>query len=298
MNPLHLAHFSDVHVTARPLGWSRRDWLSKRVTGWLNLRLLGRGRRFRHAEDVLTVLAGELKQRRPDHVVFSGDATSLGFEAEVARAARLLGLHDDPLPGIAVPGNHDYYTASATASGAFERHFARWQVGERVDDAVYPFAQRVGPAWLIGVNSSTANRGVFDASGAVGRAQLDRLARLLDRLGDGLRILVTHYPVCLHTGAPENRAHYLRDLADLVTVAARGGVKLWLHGHRHNAYSVVDSAKVPFPVVCAGSATQTGHWSYANYVLEGNRLHVRRRVFDPEAWCFRDGETAEVSLPA
>jgi 3',5'-cyclic AMP phosphodiesterase CpdA len=297
MAPLRLIHLSDIHVTARPLGWAPRDLLSKRVTGWINLRFLGRGKRFHRAEEVLAVLAAELRAQRPDHVIFSGDATALGFEAELERASRLLGLHDaDALPGLAVPGNHDYYVPSAVASGAFERYFAAWQRGVRVDDSVYPFAQRVGPLWLIGVNSSTPNRGIFDASGGVGRDQLDRLERLLGRLDDGPRILVTHYPVCLDSGLPENRLHFLRDLADLVDVAARGSVKLWLHGHRHNAYRVEQPCQAPFPVVCAGSATQTGQWSYVVYTLEEGKLRLQRRVFSSAEGQFRDAESAVLPL--
>jgi 3',5'-cyclic AMP phosphodiesterase CpdA len=141
-----------------------RHWFSKRLTGWVNLSLLGRGHRFRHAERVLAVLRDELRDRRFDRVVFSGDATALGFEEEVARAAALLGLeHPEPLPGLAVPGNHDYYTAHAARSGHFEQYFAPWQAGERVGDAVYPFAQRVGPGWLVAVNSSRPNRWPADA---------------------------------------------------------------------------------------------------------------------------------------
>src|SRR5262249_14913330 len=109
--PLRLAHLSDIHITARPLGWRRRDWLSKRVTGWLNLRLLGRAHRFRQAEAVLAAWAADLRRRPPDWIIFSGDATTLAFEAEFAQAAALLGVTGpDRLPGLAVPGNHDYYT--------------------------------------------------------------------------------------------------------------------------------------------------------------------------------------------
>src|SRR5262249_7444039 len=125
---VRLAHLSDVHITAHPLGWRRRDWFSKRFTGWLNVRLLGRGHRFRPADDVLRALMDDLRQDPPDHVIFSGDATALGFEAEFVRAAALLGLAvPDALPGLAVPGNHDYYTRADQAAGHFERYFAPWQ---------------------------------------------------------------------------------------------------------------------------------------------------------------------------
>src|SRR5439155_18065404 len=102
MTTVRLAHFSDIHLTAKPLGWQLRDWFNKRLTGWLNLRLLRRSRRFRQADNIIVALVAELRRRRPDAIVFSGDATALGFPSEFERAAALLGLRDpDPLPGVA-----------------------------------------------------------------------------------------------------------------------------------------------------------------------------------------------------
>ena len=294
---VRLAHVSDIHVTARPLGWQRPDWFSKRLAAWLNLRLLGRGFRFRRAEQVLAVLTAELRQRRPDRIIFSGDATALGFEAELVRATALLGVRGaDPLPGLAVPGNHDYCTPHAAASGLFERHFAPWLTGERIAGHTYPFAQRVGPVWLVAVNSSRANRWPWDASGSVGSEQLKRLDLLLRRLDGGRRSLVTHYPVCVASGKRERRSRALRDLADLIAVADQGGVCLWLHGHRHNWYYHPRPSLAPFPVICAGSATQNGLWSYGEYTVAGRRFRAVRRVFDVGRGCFCEGESFELEL--
>jgi 3',5'-cyclic AMP phosphodiesterase CpdA len=296
---IRLAHFSDIHVTAEQLGWGLADWFNKRGPGWFNLKWLGRRHRFREAERVLVALADDLKRRRPDHVIFSGDATALGFEEELAHAATLLGVSAaDALAGMAVPGNHDYYTRGVAASGLFERYFAPWQKGERVDDAVYPFAQRVGHLWLVGVNSSTGNRWFWDAAGSVGRDQLARLTLLLERLSPGPRILVTHYPVCLASGEPEHRHHGLRDLTEVVAVAVRGGVCLWLHGHRHGAYRHCDRDSAPFPVICAGSATQSGRWSYGEYTIQGHDFRGLQRVYCPEQGSFRDSETFDLRLRA
>lgn len=292
--PLRLAHVSDIHVTARS-AWRREDWLSKRFAAWVNLRVLGRGYRFRRADEVLAALRRDLDQRRPDHVLFSGDATAMGFPEELERAAELLRVGERS--GLAVPGNHDYCTRSAMASGDFERHFAPWQTGERVGEDVYPFAQRVGDDWLVAVNSATANRWAWDARGLVGMRQVRRLERLLARLEGGRRILVTHYPVVRRGGKPEHPGRQLRDLDALVGVAERGGVCLWLHGHIHDPYHHVRIDAAPFPVICAGSATQTGHWSYCEYVLHGGRFRASRRVFDPDAGGFREGEAFEMELP-
>lgn len=294
---VRLAHFSDIHLTTRPLGWVLRDLRSKRLTGWFHLRALGRGRQFRLAHDVARVLVAEFRDRRPDRIVFSGDATALGFATEFEHAAKCLHVGDDTLPpGFAVPGNHDYYTRASVRSAAFERAFASWQVGERVDSEIYPFAQQVRAVWLVGVNSCTPNLRPWDASGAVGRAQRDRLRDLLRQLPAGPRVLVTHYPVCLADGRPEARSHGLRDLAATVQVAADGGAGAWLHGHRHHPYFLQRPPGVPFPALCAGSASQLGLASYGEYEIVGTRLTARRRIYDGATRAFRDGEVFEVEL--
>jgi 3',5'-cyclic AMP phosphodiesterase CpdA len=288
---IRLAHISDLHV-AVPSAWRLRDWLSKRLTSWVNLCLLGRARKFAQAGRVLSALAAELRERGFDRVLFSGDATALGFEEEEARAAELLGVgRPGRPPGMAVPGNHDYLTALA-ARGHFERHFAPWLAGERVADAVYPFAQRVGPAWVVAVNSSKANWWPTDASGRVGEDQMHRLEALLARLQGGPRILVTHYPPTTH--GPHGRE--LLDAEALIEVARRGGIGLWLHGHHHQPCHEAPEG-VPFPVICAGSATQRGRWSYGEYTLTGGHLAAVRRVFEDKSGCFIDGEGFELDLP-
>jgi 3',5'-cyclic AMP phosphodiesterase CpdA len=292
-----LAHFSDVHLTTRPLGWALHDLRTKKLSGWFHLAALGRGRQFRLAHDVARALVKEFRERRPDRIIFSGDATALGFAPEFAHAAHYLhvGAADLP-PGLAVPGNHDYYTRSSVRSAAFERGFAPWQAGDRIDSEIYPFAQQVGPLWLVAVNSSTPNLRPWDASGAVGPQQRDRLRDLLGQLPPGPRVLVTHYPVCLADGRPEARYHGLRDLHETVRVAADGGVGLWLHGHRHHPYFLARPPNAPFPVVCAGSATQMGAETYGEYEISGKRLVARRRVYDRATAAFRDGEMFEIEM--
>jgi 3',5'-cyclic AMP phosphodiesterase CpdA len=296
---IRLAHFSDIHITAATLDWTLRDWFNKRYAAWVNFRWLGRRHRFRQAVRVLEHLTRDLKERRPDHIVFSGDATALGFEAELRHAAEILHVDDPQMPpGLAVPGNHDYCTVQAAASGLFERYFAPWQSGTRLDDHLYPFAQRVGHITLVAVNSCTGNRLAWDAGGSVGPEQLGRLSKLLAGLEPGPRILVTHYPVCLASGKREPLVHGLRDLNDLVEVATQGGISLWLHGHRHQAYYFQEPPLAPFPVLCTGSATQNHLWSYGEYVLDGLTCRVQRRMYDPATEGFVDGISFQVRLRA
>ncbi len=293
-----LAHFSDVHVSSLPLGWRKSDYLSKRLTGWVNLRFLGRAKHFHDAAHVLAELIADLAIQKPNHLIFSGDATGLGFENELAIAVRIMSVANPAgLPGLAVPGNHDYYTPRDVASGNFERSFDPWQQGERIEGHRYPFAQKVGAHWLVAVNSSTANRGLVDASGAVGPEQLGRLEVLLNRLSPEPRILVTHYPICLAEGQPEKRLHGLRDLPQVLEVLRDRGICLWLHGHRHHAYRLQHPPGMNFPVICSGSATQHGRASYGLYEIEGHLLRGRRRRFNAERQMFEDAEQFELELP-
>ena len=294
---IRLTHFSDVHLTAAPLGWRVRDVMGKRATGWVNVRLLGRGHRFRHADAVAAALVADLRTRRPDHLVFTGDATTLAFESEMAAAARRLEVGDPSLPpGVAVPGNHDRYTYGAARRETFEARFRPWLQGERVDGNTYPFARKVGHVWLIAVNSSRATPMPWDASGRVGPAQLDRLRALVGRLDAGPRVVVTHYPILTKALAPEPYWRRLRDWKRVRAAAAECGVGLWLHGHRHGWYVLPKSEAMPFPSICAGSATQTRRWGYHEYAIDGWKLSAQRRVYDPAAGAFADAETFEVNL--
>ena len=286
-----LAHISDVHVSAVPLGWRVGDTFNKRLTSWLNVRFRRRSR-FIHADAILAAFRADIATRRIDHVVFSGDATSLGFASELTRAAAALGVGQ--FPGLAVPGNHDYLTRSAACSGDFERIFAPWQVGQRIGQHPYPFAQRVGGVWLVGVNSARGNRLFWDASGEVGDDQRRRLAELLSKLDPGPRILVTHYPVRLADGRRENIMHGLVDVDSIVETATAGGVVLWLHGHRHGFFHHAAKTVAPFPIVCSGSGTEAERCSYVEYEINGDQLNAHRRRFDLESGQFRDAEEIDL----
>ncbi len=294
---MKLLHFSDIHLTAKPLGWRPRDLIGKRVTGWANVKLLGRGRRFRHAPAVVRALVADIAERKPDGLVFSGDATGLGFASEVLVAARALGVGDGEVPAVAVPGNHDCYTRRAVRDGVFEQAFGPWLHGLRVDAETYPFARQVGHVWLVCVNSSTYNRWPTDASGAVGAAQLDRLVRLCGKLSPGPRVLVTHYPLRTAAGAVEPKVHRLRDHAAVLDAAKACGIGLWLHGHIHRRFVLTPTAAIPFPVVCAGSATQNNRWSYAEYVIDGTQVRGTWRHYDPAAGGYVDDGEFALTMP-
>ena len=111
-----------------PLGWQRKDWFSK-LFQLVQSSLLGARASILLCRGGVDDSNAELKQQGVEHMLFSGDATALGFEAELCRAAELLEVKQRP--GLAVPGNHDYITRKVARSGLFERVFAPWQTGQR-----------------------------------------------------------------------------------------------------------------------------------------------------------------------
>jgi len=295
---VRLAHFSDIHLTAQPLGWRVRDAFNKRPSGWVNLKFLGRGAKFKHANDVTAALRSEFATRGFDQLVFSGDASTLGFATEMSEAARRLGVGETTLPpGIAVPGNHDVYIGRSARARFFEEAFAPWLEGERVSAADYPFARKVGHVWLIALNSAKPNFLLWDASGRVGDVQLKRFRELCNTLDAGPRIVVSHYPLLMENHKPEPLWHRLRDWAKVRDAAAACGVSLWLHGHRHHWYILPSSGNLPFPTICTGSSTQMHRWGYHDYTIDGWHLTGLRRVYDATSSVFVDAERFELELP-
>ena len=61
---------------------------------------------------------------------------------------------------------------------------------------------------------------------------------------------------------------------------------------------MLPGAAIPFPVICAGSATQEHLWSFNRYRIDGRHLTMTRRVYELALGAFRDAETLEMELTA
>ena len=292
-----LLHFSDVHLTVPKLGWRRRDWFSKKVLGWVNVKLLGRGRRFKHANRVAKEMIAQAIRAQYDGWLFTGDATKLAFGPEFDRAAKALHVGEaDTPPVVAVPGNHDYYTQRDAKSGRFEQAFGPWLQGVRVDDHRYPFARKIGHVWIIVLNTSHPRGWSAGASATAGEEQLARLTALCQRLDPGPRILATHYPLRDASGDVERRSHRLLDHEECLKAATACGIGLWLHGHIHKPFVLPASEDVPFPLICVGSATQTKRWSHNIYEIDGYELRMTRRTWNPQRMDFDVSHVQELTL--
>lgn len=257
---MRIAHFSDLHV----LDWDGVGpgrFLNKRLTGWVNIRLK---RGHIHRSQYVRAIAREIRARKVDHVVISGDITNLALEPEFQLAHTIL---EDEM-GLAphaisiVPGNHDLYTQGALRSKRFTNFFSKYTACD-IDVAVdigaghFPYVKLRGPVAIIGL-SSAVPRPPLVASGELGEPQLEALAKALDHPEVRKRtpVFLLHHPVHNPPSSVKTMMNGLLDadafrarLADL----PRG---LLLHGHLHRRVQrIVPTARGAILSVGATSAS-------------------------------------------
>ena len=285
------AQLSDPHLTSL-VGVRPATLRDKRLLGWLSWR---RRRRRRHDPAVLAGLVEDARRAGIEHWAITGDLTHIGLPAELEEAGRWLESLGSAAAVSAIPGNHDLYVADPAG-----RMHARWAPWMRSDDgrAGFPWLRLRGPAALLGLDSAWA-AGALMATGALGRAQLDRLDGLLEAAGRAgyLRVVLVHHAPLPGLDPWRKR---LVDAAGLEAVLRRRGAELVLHGHGH-ALRLHHMASAAIPVLQAPSASATAgagahRAAWIDCRLERNagarrvEIEVRapgelleRHVFAPEA---------------
>ncbi len=247
-----LAHLSDPHLPPLPTP-KLRELAGKRVLGYLNWT---RNRHKYHRREVLDALVGDLNAQAPDHVAVTGDLVNLALEAEFAPAAAWLSEVGPPDRVTAIPGNHDTYVRAT--EHRFREAWADYLAGDEAGcgGAAFPFVRRRGPIALISLSSAVPTA-PFMATGTLGTAQLDALARELDRLsGEELfRVLLVPHPL-----RSDSHIKRLTDSAALIALLKQHGVELVLHGHDH-VHSVlwIEGPKSEIPAVGVPSASAVAH---------------------------------------
>jgi 3',5'-cyclic AMP phosphodiesterase CpdA len=270
-----LAHLSDPHLA--PLPQPRvLELIGKRATGFVNWR---RRRGAMHQPEVLARIVADLKRQAADHIAVTGDLVNLALPAEYPAARAWLDMLGSPHDVTLVPGNHDAYVRSGvTASLAHWSEFMRGDEGGAAAPG-FPFLRRRGPLALIGVSTSVPSLPLL-ATGRVGRAQLQRLATLLeDARRDALfRVVMIHHPP---TSKP---SHYLKRLTDgrqFCEILAQHGAELVIHGHNHRNETVwIDAAhgrRLPAVGVPSASEAPPGQHDPAGY-------NLYRIEGEPGAW--------------
>jgi len=246
-----LAHLSDPHVP--PLPAPRfSELMGKRALGYLNWTRI---RHKYHRREVLDALVVDLKAQAPDHTAVTGDFVNLALEAEFAPAAGWLKSVGRPEMVTAIPGNHDAYVRKTRHR--FAEAFADYLRGDDAAKATnFPSLRRRGPLALISLSSALPTP-PFYATGTLGRAQLDALKGLLERLAAEplFRVLLIHHPL-----RSDSQIKRLTDAADLLAILQDHGVEMILHGHDHIHSTIwIDGPDGRIPVIGVPSASALAH---------------------------------------
>ncbi len=295
-----LGHMSDLHATPVVVE-NPAHLLNKRFFGWLSWQI--RRQRY-HRSAVVDALMDDLSHAPIDHLVVTGDLTNLSLASEFGaareRLTRLGGARDVSI----VPGNHDAYV-HVSQSESWDLWSEYFESDERAAVAQgsdprgrFPTLRVRGPLALVGLCSAHPTR-LFDASGTLGEAQLERLERMLGELADSdlCRVISIHHPITVGATHPRR---WLRDSEALRSVIARVGAELVVHGHNHR--TLIETIEGPMgavPVVGVRSASDIGQRpdrraQYHVYDFERNagsegarfRIALRIRGYDPASGRF------------
>jgi 3',5'-cyclic AMP phosphodiesterase CpdA len=233
---VRIAHLSDLHLLDLE-GAVPHRLLNKRITGYLNIRF---HRKSVHKPHAAQAAARALKKLAIDHLVITGDVSNLALEREFAMVQRFLD-EDLGLPAhqvSLVPGNHDAYTGGAHRSQRFATTFEPYlrsdlpelnEPGQR-----FPYVHLRGPIAVIGL-STALPRLPLVASGALGRAQIAALGRILAHKEVKMRtpVILQHHPIHNPTSFAKSTLEGLSDAADEIRALRDVGRGLLLHGHLH-----------------------------------------------------------------
>lgn len=232
----------------------RRDFFSKRVTGYINWR---RNRAAALGNATLGRVTEAIAEHRADHVAVTGDLTNLAMDAELDAAALWLETLGDPEHVSVVPGNHDAYVRGAVDKATVAwRRWMQSDPDQAISDHAYPFVRVRGPVAIIGVSSAVATP-AFVAAGQFGTSQAERLSKLLDQTGrDGLfRVILIHHPPVRGAAKPFKRLYGIERFQRTVRTH---GAELVLHGHTHlpQRHQIEGANGIPVPVIGVPAAGQ------------------------------------------
>ena len=232
---------------------------------------------------VVEALVRLVRAQSPGLVVLSGDITQRARRRQFRAARGFIDRLGAPAL-LAIPGNHDIPLLNA-ASRLF-RPYANYRRAFGADlEPVFESDRLLA----IAVNTTRRYR---HANGEVSKAQIERVARRLERATEAqLRLVIVHQPVAVTR--PEDEVNQLRGHARAVRRWAAAGVDLIMGGHIHLPFVCAlreRYADLPRPAwaVQAGTAVsrrlRNGFANSVNLIRYGGPEPFRRCTI--ERWDF------------
>lgn len=263
---------------------------------------------------VVKALLADLRARRPDVIVVSGDLTQRARRREFRRAHVF--LKHLPAPVLVVPGNHDIPAHNLlerfTAPLARYRHY--------ITPDLYPMLVDDEVA-MLGINTARPLMAHWNwAHGSISHSQIDHVRAAFCGMPDTvLKVVVTHHPFLPPPDAVETRL--VARASRALRAFAGCGVDLLLAGHLHRAYTgdiTSHHREIGRAILVAQASTATSTRLRAepnayNWIrVDGNTVHFSAVVWhgtefrpeveqtfvrEPGGWVRRRVEVAETADP-
>lgn len=302
-----MAHISDPHFSCVEK-IRTRDFFTKRLLGFMSWKYK---RRNKSNQEILTLLADDLKKTKPDHTVVTGDLTLLALSEEFSLVRNWLKRIGSPENITVIPGNHDMYIKTK-----WRDTFAKWQEymepvnSEQTSrknsvEEIFPTLQITDKIALIGINTAYPCS-IYEATGKIGVEQLNKVETILKQLTDQdlFRVILIHHPPINDVVSWRKR---LIDMKPLQNLIHKYGVELVLFGHAHHwLYQTLDTLSGPIPAIGVASASSNTYQNdnRAGYFLytithENNswKLAAQERFFSSQHKSFMNGKLQEFLIP-
>jgi len=271
-------HATDLHFHVRP-SWKQILFEPKRWIGMFNLHVMGRAKTF--SFDVQSSIINEVHRHQPDHVIITGDLTTIATEEEFQLAQQTLkplltkqsqpslALAHSPSPSSSsssnsfisylIRGNHDVYTKTSASMKLFEKYFGdfRCKTAElmKIAPGLSIFALDPCQPTSLGSNGNYSEKQLQSLESTLAAAASPQ----------SLILLLTHYPILDRSGRdyqsvyPWHGASNNKKLIEILRNNFHPNL-LALHGHDHHGYHTKfkqnenDDKSQSFPIYNPGSS--------------------------------------------
>jgi 3',5'-cyclic AMP phosphodiesterase CpdA len=299
-----IAHFTDLHITEPPLQVGIASLLGKRVIGWANLVFRGRYSAVQFAPEVAEALVKDIREIDPDHVVVTGDVTSLSLPVEFETVHKILKPLFQPRKVTLLQGNHDVYISSVVRDKLFEKWFSKWSRSDLEEgsemlngcrDYPYPIVRLLSDEVVLLCLRDSRPTKFYDSSGEVPSEQLDALERILSsKIVSGRKIILgLHYGLVDKFGQPDRRFHRLHNAERIIDLANRYNISLVIHGHIHERFVHRQNVIGGMAIANPGSVAHRGYsMAYHLYDIHEGFIGLRSRRYNTDTNVFSPWDEA------
>jgi 3',5'-cyclic AMP phosphodiesterase CpdA len=256
---MRIAQISDFHFTH--ITWNPLRLLSKRILGNLNWLFT---RKAFFAPEQLDPLPELFRKLNVDLILLGGDFTTTALEEEFLKAQEFVSKFSQPW--IAIPGNHDHYTAESWREKHFYRYFSnkRAPISHPIDFFTLKEhgveAHKIGDGWWVLALDTARATNFYSSQGLLSLKLEEYVSEILSLIPpQDAVICLNHYPFFPQE---EARRGLVRGEALRALLEKSPQIRLYLNGHTHR-HAIADLQPNKLPILLdSGCCVQGGEGTW------------------------------------